>query len=430
MMLASGYAVRLSQASSSKNKHKEKEAADLDVLVDAKVSDARAAFSASLRARRRLHASLIATFAAALATDMGRLREYRFLRSSFCPFPLEFRRQKMRELASSAVRGNETQEALVLERVVDHLLLGEDVLQGAEAVIHVATRADAGHGYQAVTPELHPHHKKRRYLEIRDLDLAQGFLEASVARVLRAKAGRMGLLDQDLDKLAGTAPRSVTQLNNRALLRELRGSMQPGNDSCQAIRAFVLHSRRSPWMVMGNVDPFAALALHARIRNVGMEVSAKGVQRMLAFSLPKDQSRRIMSERFVPSLQDFSRLLRDLGLSAIVIACPQQQQKQQQEQQQEKKQQEKQQQQPKVQPKSDPDQVVVHELPEPLAPSVARVPVFFFRPRHGIDMLVNLSPRHLLTFSTVAEVPAVLRTLRASTRPKRRSASASTSARV
>jgi hypothetical protein len=312
----------------------------------------------------------------------------------------------------------------VEDTLTDRLLLGPDILLTNDRISISATAArrhssSAASEKRDTARESRRHEGRRpRYLELRDVDIVQGGFEASVARALRARAGKLGMLEHDLAALASDAPVETTQLNNRALLRGLRrsplvqdsaknkhGNFQDYQNS-QLLRTFSLKSRRAAWMVMGNVDAFAALSVHARMRSPGLDIPPRGIRRLL-IAMRSTKPHEAVADDYVPTVEDL-RLLSaalDVPLLLVVLAADPGGQRYD-----------------SGSPKHGGAQVLELSFPtgaeQTGEKTPRRVPVFFLRPGRGVDALLNLNPRHILTFSMQKEIPEVLRVLRASTTKK------------
>jgi hypothetical protein len=409
---------------------------NLNILVGTTVPDARSKYARELQLNREALSRAVQAVTAGLQTNSGAISEYKFLRSSFNPFSLDYRRAKMYDMAVSLLHASnqytgpdqKRAQADILPRLTDFLMLGPDVLD---------TMATVG-----ISKPLE-RQKASEYVLLSDVDITQGAIEAAITRALRSQAGQQGT---SLESLAVKAVEETTQLNNRLFLRELRarpgGEVGPDEGSAatnrglkraaanrgaaaRIIRSFLLRSRRAPWVHLEGVDAYAVLSVLVKLRHPGTHMGPRTLKQMVANSLigsspplgfgtlppavrsavdkrslallessSRARLHHIMSSSYRPGVYDVSVLSGLLALNVVVIDV------------------------------SDKGHIAIHNFldharqdhPSSEEGGRARCAVLIHTSRGGFDILLNRQRQHLLTFAMDRELPEMERMFRESSK--------------
>ena len=236
---------------------------NLNVFVGVQRKDPRSLAIAHERVEAESHSRAVQKITAALQADSSAMEEYRFLRSSFNPFPLDYRRAKMLDLIRDIGVAADKPGA-----ITDTLLFGDDVLDDAK-LITVA---------KWIKPQ-----SESKFILFSDADIAQGALEAAVTNAVRQHTDS----DIKLSTLLNTSADAAiirTHMNNHTRLssmnRSASSSQQPTASSYE-IQSFVRRSRRMPWTLYIDIDVFTVTSMICRVTHAGTTPTANMMRSIL-----------------------------------------------------------------------------------------------------------------------------------------------------
>ncbi len=220
---------------------------NLNVFVGLSRSDKRTEVINHELAKSTALGRVVAKVTTTLQSDSRAMEEYRFLRSSFNPFPLDYRRAKMVDL----VRALGIDIGKRPGATIDSLLFGDDILDDAKMITVAAW----------VKPQ-----SESKFIIFSDADLTQGALEAAVAMTLQRHSSFS--VDFELNNLLKSSQHvdtMRTQLNNYALLTSMNRLAQQDRTPPEAIQDFSRRSRRLSWTLYMDVNMFTVISMICRV---------------------------------------------------------------------------------------------------------------------------------------------------------------------
>jgi hypothetical protein len=264
---------------------------NLNVFVGTQLPDTRH----DIMQRKAIESAAVARIMAKVTTslqyDSRAMEEYRFLRSSFNPFPLDHRRAKMIDLVREDIKVDLGKRP---GAIIDGLLFGDDVLDNVKSIT-VATwtkrQADS------------------MFVLFSDTDLIEGALETAVNAALRRQKNystESQELRAVLDGSTSMIDTIRTQLNNYGMLSSMNRTARPDMlHQNNIVQLFDRRSKRLPWRLYIDVDMFTVLSMMSRM--AGSELSASMLRSVLkdrALDMVKKTSAKNKKEKSSPGSLD------------------------------------------------------------------------------------------------------------------------------
>lgn len=368
---------------------------NLNIVVGLQKHDSRTSFSSYLRRTRENTDRQIRQILSLLQTRSDYMQEYLFLRSSHNPFPLEYRRVRMFNLATQILElqqhhqtGNQLHAPLVENaKVIDRLLYGPDILQDNKGGISVS---------------VHPAPQKpSEFMVVTDTELLQGTLESVLNQnMVAVNKQRSTLKSTALPSNDATISEARSSASSeRMVLSMIREDVQaPG----AVPRGVSMRLRRDALSVLHGVNVFTLISLINKIFNAASDLKPSQVKKLVENrvirdikshnALPKDLVehttlgskakrkmevgeclRKMESQRYAPDIYDVRILSEACRINIIMVDIR--------------------------------SGAKVYSF---FGSAASDQCVLLFRHAQGFDAVFGKSKSHYLTFSRSTDVPGIL----------------------
>lgn len=333
LVLRSGFVVPLDAAFEADAPAKYLE--NLNIVIGLQLADDRTRLFEKVKALEDAQDAALHLFIAVVLGNSQHMQEYRFLRSSFNPFPLDYRRAKMNDLVSRVLgeraKKSDAKDDLLRARLTEQLLYGTDPLGSGGAKI-VATGRRVCDG---------------QYVVFSDGDLLGQTVDAVLKEKLTEQEfGALTKPGAASDDATNSQVQVVQPVPERVVLNSLRSDGQRDSKHAtattdDALHAFALgvRARRRPWSLLHNVDLFKAAALLSRYFVPGASLTPRALRMLVGNRYVRDNYqknnqknnkahknddvgegfRRILSDHYVPGLYDAQVLAEELRMNIVVI---------------------------------------------------------------------------------------------------------------
>ena len=297
---------------------------NLNIVLGIQKPDARTAFVGRLKSEASWLDRHLRRVAAGLLAHSAHMQEYKFLRSSQNPFPLDHRRARMLALLESMERsglpssvkdgGDVNFGGDAWRKLTDRLLFGADVLNASMGV-EVSSR---------IVPQ-----KATEFVVLTDAELIQGTLQSvltdsvltSVSRQRTTTRPKPTASTSSADVIIGASSMDKGTL---ASLRSESAATHPAETKGAPNPLSFL--RRTPFAMLAGVDVFAFLALAHRAFAPSALFTAGHMKRILENRIirdarldARDAVRRIESSAYRADASDVRMLAEECGMNVVIF---------------------------------------------------------------------------------------------------------------